>query len=320
MGFIPQLEAISFLANPETRKRYAKNARRLGAVGLVGGAVTLGAIHGVENAHLVAVTHDVQAQAGTQAVKSIDLKLNELCITGYTAQATGSSAKLETNVEVLGQKIDALSPWQTVAVDLEAKGAFCMEGNAAKGIYDPNTHHMVVKIDNEAIYTRIEVDPTSIHPTRSASPNSLPAELIATTIKGTFLHDIPALNNLAVVDDTVDGYLTGAASVMALDAINKNCGSQVAPKTQPTFKETERKNILAIAGQLDPQLTVDILIGSQTLDNPDEPQKISDRSNIKTSFEKLQNSKNTIVSTGNIGDCKVPDGLVVTPSDSQVKG
>jgi hypothetical protein len=320
MAFTPQGEFISLLTNQETRKRYAKTARNMGALGLVGGAATLGVFHGIENAHLVAVTHDVQAQAGTQEVTSVNLKLNQLCVTGFTAQATGSSAKLETNVEVFGQKVDALSPWQTVAVDAEADNAFCMEGNEAKGVYNPNTHHMLVTIDNNAIYTRIEVIPTSVHPTRSASPNSLPVELLATTIKGTFLHDVEVLNNLAVADDTVDGYLTGAATLTALNAIAENCGPQVVPKTQGAFKETVKNNILAIAGQIDPQLKVDVLIGSQTLDNPNEPQAISDRSNVKASFEKLQGSKNTVISAGKISDCKVPDGLVATPSSSQAKG
>lgn len=320
MAFTPQGEIFSFLTNPETRKRYAKNARGLGALALVGGAATLGVFHGFENARLAGITQDVQAQAGTQEVKSIDLKLNELCVTGFTTQATGSSAKLETNVEVLGQKVDVLSPWQTVAVNLEADSAFCMDGNEAKGVYDPNTHHMVVTIDNKAIYTRIEVLPTSIRPTRSSSPNALPAELLATTIKGTFLHDVGVLNNVAMADDTVDGYLTGAATLTALNAITNNCGPQVVPKTQGAFKETEKNNILAIARQIDPKLTVDVLIGSQTLTNPNEPQAISDRSNVKASFEKLQGSKNTVVSAGSIGDCKVPAGLVAAPSASQAKG
>lgn len=320
MAFTPQGELVSLLMNPETRKRYAKTARKIGAVGLVGGAATLGVFHGIENAHLVGITHDVQAQAGTQEVKAIDLKLNELCVTGFTTQATGSSAKLETNVEVLGQKVDVLSPWQTVAVNLEADSAFCMEANTAKETYNPNTHHMLVTIDNKAIYTRVEVLPTSVHPTRSASPNALPAELLATTIKDTFLHDVDVLNNVAMADDTVDGYLTGAATLTALNGIVNNCGPQVVPMTQGAFKETVKNNILAIAGGVDPQLTVDVLIGSQTLDSPDELQAISDKSNVKASFEKLQGSKNTIVTPGSISDCKVPAGLIATPSNIQAKG
>jgi hypothetical protein len=322
MALTPQGEILSFFTNPETRKRYAKIAKKIGATGLAGGAVTLGVFHGIENAHLVGVTNDVKAAAGTQEVKSIDLKLNEACITGFTTQVNKSSAKLETNVEVLGAKVDVLSPWRTNTVSLEADSSMCMDGNEAKGSYDPTSHHMVVAIDNKKIYTRIEVQQASVHVAHSSSPNSLPAEFVAGAIKGTFLNDVDVLKGLATGDDGADSYLTNAATLTGLNAVVNNCGPQVVPKTQSAFKQTVKDNILAIASQIDPQLKVDVYIGSQTPDNPDAPQAISDRSNVKASFDKLAASKDTVISAGNIGDCKVPAGLVsaATAAGSQAKG
>lgn len=317
----PSDEAELHTTGEYAKKGHSKRNKILAgtAIGLLSiGAAVPSAIAGFVNGFPDFIKQKMETSQTNSEIIDIDLKLSETSHTAYTQKV---EAKAKYTAELLGADIY----FKSDQVDFLAETKMTMKSNTPQATYDEASHHINVRIDDDAIETNINIVPGTIEHTTDGNLGAALVDNLSTTLKAIpWVGDLSALEGITTAEDKSENQLGNTAIVKGLDDTAKTCVPKAWPVLHEAFADGVKNDILLGAQLIDPTLTEDditVLIGDAENEAENEKQVVGKVSSVDEAYKKMTDALKDkgVELTSQPGTCDLSPELQAKHAGSQTE-
>lgn len=303
------------------RERFSKHPIAYGAlasVALVGiPAAGAGVPLAIENNKAYWVNWDgdtstIGTVEGEMEVQTVDVNLDELCLTAFTAEIKDAQARMEWEEGLLDK-------FRQVNGNGVVEASLCQGATTATVDPNPETKTYDIYIDSEDMYLKTSIDHAGIGEESdlpfsysfSGSASTIPEGVLNSFVERTGIDKFMAPKALGMAMDARDSALMRTLLVDMQANVAEKCGPGIAKVTEADYKykltEVAASFVSPVLPDFEESWKKNVYIGNQSPENPDAPLEYSFTTDPKTMRAKLELNGGAKIEEGDVSECLLAD-------------